>query len=259
MSVLRTLIVDDEPLARQRLRRLLQAEKELEIIGECEDGRSAVASILETKPDLVFLDVQMPEMDGFAVLREVGDQASPAVVFTTAYEEYALKAFEVHALDYLLKPFDQRRLQSAVARAKDRSSQSRKDDLRSRLEAALKDLGEAPKPKYQERLLVRHLGRIHFVKVEEIAWIEAAGNYVRLHVGDDEHLLRETMQGMEAQLDPKMFLRIHRSTMVNIDRIKELQPLFHGDYVVILKDGGRQLTMSRGYRDKVEARLGPLS
>jgi two-component system LytT family response regulator len=256
MTPLRTVIVDDEPLARQRLRRMLAKEPDIEILDECGDGRTAVEVIRARSPNVLFLDVQMPEHNGFEVLAELGSGVPEAVIFTTAYEEYALKAFEVHALDYLLKPFDQDRLANALRRVRDRIGRDR-EELRSRLEAALKDLAHGHRPTFQERLLVRYLGRIHFVKVEEIDWIEAAGNYLKLHVGPAEHLVRETMQSMESQLDPRFFLRIHRSTMVNIDRIKELQPLFHGDYVVVLKSG-RKLSMSRGYRDKVEARLGPL-
>jgi two-component system LytT family response regulator len=252
---IRTLIVDDEPLARDRIRSMLAAEPDLEVVGECSDGRQAAQAIREKSPDLLFLDIQMPEMDGFEVLAEAGDAPVKAVIFVTAYDHYAIKAFEVNALDYLLKPFDRHRFQTALGRARERL-RAEKNLLPEQLAAALREL-EAGR-RHPERILVRSLGRIHFVKVGEISWVEAAGNYVKLHVGSDVHLLRETMQALEARLDPERFLRIHRSTMVNIDRIKELQPLFHGDYVVILKDG-TQLTMSRGYREHAQARFGPLA
>ena len=256
MSPIRTLIVDDEPLARDRLRRMVEAEPDLQIIGEAGDGKTAVDAIKNSGPDLVFLDIQMPEMDGFEVLTEVSDQRIPAVVFVTAYDQYAIKAFEVNALDYLLKPFDQQRFQSAVSRARERLRNDKGPNYQTAVTAAIRDAENGKE--YPERLLVRTLGRIHFVKVNEIEWIEAAGNYVKLHVGHDTHLLRETMQAMEARMDPRRFLRIHRSTIVNIDCIKELQPLFHGDYVVILKNA-TQLTLSRGYRERVQSRFGSLT
>lgn len=255
MTPIRTLIVDDEPLARDRLRRMLETQQDVEILGECGDGKTAVDAIRQRNPDLLFLDIQMPEMDGFEVLAEVNDRPPPAVVFVTAYDQYAIKAFEVNALDYLLKPFDQQRFAAAVERVRDRLRTNRTGQ-KDQYTTMLRDAENGKE--YPERLLVRTLGRIHFVKIEEIDWIEAAGNYVKLRVGDDTHLLRETMQALEQKLSPKKFLRIHRSTIVNIDRIKELQPLFHGDYVVILKSG-TQLTLSRGYRDRVQARFGSLT
>ena len=252
MSI-RALIVDDEPLARQRLRRLLQDEPDVEIVGECADGGEAVAAIRADKPDLVFLDVQMPVLDGFGVLEAIGLEYLPAIVFVTAYDRYALRAFEYNALDYLLKPFDRDRFRKALERA--RAHLGRAPDS----EEAQQLLGAVDEFKSQgkglERLIIKSAGRVFFLRAEEIDWIEAAGNYVRLHVGKETHLLRDTMSSLEARLDPKRFLRIHRSTMVNIERIQEMQPLFHGDYVVILRDG-TQLNLSRGYRQRLQEVFG---
>jgi len=250
---IRALIVDDEPLARQRLRRLLQDEPDVEIVGECADGGEAVAAIRADKPDLVFLDVQMPVLDGFGVLEAIGLEYLPAIVFVTAYDRYALRAFEYNALDYLLKPFDRDRFRKALERA--RAHLGRAPDS----EEAQQLLGAVDEFKSQgkglERLIIKSAGRVFFLRAEEIDWIEAAGNYVRLHVGKETHLLRDTMSSLEARLDPKRFLRIHRSTMVNIERIQEMQPLFHGDYVVILRDG-TQLNLSRGYRQRLQEVFG---
>jgi len=250
---IRTLIVDDEPLARQRVRALLEKDSEVEIVGEAGDGKSAVAAVQKHKPDLVFLDVQMPHLDGFGVLAELAGGPLPAVVFCTAFDRFALKAFEVQALDYLLKPFDRERFQQALARAKATVRKSADGAVDERLLALLRSVAENRKT--ADRLVVKSAGRVYFVRVEEIDWIEAAGNYVKLHAGKDEHLLRESMSGLEARLDPKRFLRIHRSTIVNAERIRELQPAFHGDYAVILRDG-TELTLSRGYRDKLTGFLG---
>jgi two-component system LytT family response regulator len=253
MARIRTLIVDDEPLARQRLRALLENEPDIEVIGECAGGKEAVASIRERAPDLVFLDVQMPSPDGFGVIEEVGADRMPAVVFVTAFDRHALRAFEVQALDYLLKPFDRERFGKALNRARAQVERARAGDLGERLTALLDGARAARKP--AERLIVKSAGRVVFLRADEVDWVEAAGNYLRLHVGTEVHLLRETMSGLETRLDPDQFLRIHRSTMVNVERIKEIQPLFHGDCVVILRDG-TELTLSRGYRSKLERFLG---
>lgn len=250
---IRALIVDDEPLARERIRTLLTGEPEIEVVGECGDGHKAVAAIRRHAPDLLFLDVQMPELDGFGVLQELGAQHLPVVVFVTAYDKYALRAFEVHALDYLLKPFDRERFHKALTRARAQIQQQKSGQVSERILALLADLKGAPK--HLERLVIKSGGRVFFLRTEEIGWIEAAGNYVRLHAGGEEHLLRETMSKLEEQLDPGKFLRIHRSTIVNLERIQELQPAFHGDYVVLLRDGTR-LTLSRSYRDKLQEILG---
>ena len=253
---IQALIVDDERLARKRIRSLLKNERDVEVVGECADGAEALAAIRKQSPDLVFLDVQMPEMDGFQVLQEVGADRMPAVVFVTAYDKYALRAFEVHALDYLLKPFDEDRFGEALRRAKEQVLGGSNGELHDRLIALIEHLRSGER--YVDRLLVKASGRVLFLKTEDIDWIEAAGNYVRLHVGRESHLLRETMNTIETRLDPAHFLRIHRSTIVNLDRIKEMQPWFSGEYVVLLKDG-TELRLSRGYRDKFDERLGEAS
>jgi two-component system LytT family response regulator len=250
---MRTLIVDDEPLARERIRTLLREEPDIELVGECADGHEAVSAIEEKRPELLFLDVQMPEMDGFAVLEAVGAERVPAVVFVTAYDRYALRAFDVHALDYLLKPFDRERFRKALARARTQIGERRDGALGARLLALLKDIKQ--EPKYRDRFVIKSAGRVLFLRADEIDWIEAAGNYVQLHIGSATHLMRDTMSGLEARLQPEKFVRIHRSTIVQVDRIKEMQPSFHGDYVVLLEDGTR-LNLSRSYREKLQAVLG---
>jgi two-component system LytT family response regulator len=253
MQMYRALIVDDEPLARERIRALLNDEPDVQIIGECANGHEAIISIEQQRPDLIFLDVQMPELDGFGVLEALGPKHLPAVIFVTAYDQYALRAFDVHALDYLLKPFDRERFKKALERARTQIGRERSGDIDRRLLALLKDI--KAEPKALERLVIKSTGRVFFLKTEEIDWIEAAGNYVRLHAGRDSHLLRETMNALEARLDPDKFLRIHRSTIINIERIKELHPLFRGEHIVILRDGTR-LTLGRGYRDRLQEILG---
>lgn len=244
----RTLIVDDEPLAREGVRMMLEDDPEISIIGECADGREAVGSIVGQMPDLVFLDVQMPEMSGFDVLAEVGADLIPALIFVTAYDKYALEAFEVHALDYLLKPFTRQRFVKALERAKSRLRQTSGESMTGRLAALLEDL--RPGEKYLERVVIKEAGRLSFLGVEEIDWVEAEDMYVRLHVGGKSHLIRGTMGGLEARLDPSRFLRIHRSTIINVTRVKELHPLFHGEYVITLLDGTR-LNSGRSYREKL--------
>ncbi len=262
MPPIRTLIVDDEPLAREGVRVLLQQDPEIEIVGECANGREAVDGIEALAPDLLFLDVQMPEMDGFAVLTHVDPARMPVVIFVTAYDQHALRAFEVHALDYLLKPFKDDRFREALSRAKTQVWQQKVNAISQHLVALLhqgESPGEgasasSPEESYLTRLVVKAGGRVFFIKVEEIDWIEAADYYVRLHVGNKTHLLRETMSNLEHNLDPQHFQRIHRSTIVNLDRVSALEPYFHGDYVVLLRDG-TELKMSRRHRQKVEAML----
>ena len=250
---IRTLIVDDEPLARQRLRKLLEADPDIAILGECGDGQQAVVGVRELCPDLVFLDVQMPALDGFGVLQALAGTVLPVVIFVTAHDRYALKAFEVHALDYLLKPFDKARFAAALERAKAQVRQGSAANLSERLGQLLQSVdGRRRGP---ERLMVKSGGRIYFVRLGDIDWIEAAGNYVRLHVGKEDHLLRESLTALEKKLDPGRFARIHRSTIVNLERIREIQPAFHGDYVVIIA-GGQELALSRSCREKLEESLG---
>jgi two-component system LytT family response regulator len=252
--MIRAMIVDDEPLARERIRTLLEAEDGIEVVAECGDGLSAVSAIEHERPDLLFLDIQMPEMDGFHVLESaIGSPASPAVIFVTAYDKYALRAFDVHALDYLLKPFDRERFSRAVARAREFLKRERKGELDERLLALLADI--KPEPRSLQRLVIKSSGRVFFIKAEEIDWIESASNYVRLHAGRESHLMRETMGALESKLDPKKFLRASRSAIVNIEKIKELHPLFRGEYEIVLHTGAR-LTLGRAYRERLQELLG---
>jgi two-component system LytT family response regulator len=259
MEKIRTLIVDDEPLARDSMRILLERDSEIELVAECANGREALQAIRGRAPDLLFLDVQMPEMDGFEVLAHVETERLPVVIFVTAYDQHALRAFEVHALDYLLKSYSDERFEAALRRAKEQIRQKKVNEISQRLVALLDDRkqGQAQPENgaHLTRLVVKSGGRVFFLKTAEIDWIEAADYYVYLHAGGKSHLLRETMNGLEKQLDPAKFQRIHRSTIVNLDRVKELQPHVHGDYTVILQDG-IQLKLSRSYRPKLEAALG---
>ncbi len=223
-----------------------------EVVGECCNGRSAVEKIRELKPDLVFLDVQMPEVDGFGVIREVGAEYMPAVVFVTAFDEYAVNAFDVNALDYLLKPFDEERFARCVARVEQRLSQPTATMRVVEKLASL--LADQVKPRTADRLAIRNSDRITLLQTDDIDWIEAADNYVEIHVGKHAHLMRETLSNLEQRLQPHRFLRIHRSRLVNADRIKELHPLFHGEYELVLNDGTR-LTSSRHYRDVLQKLL----
>jgi two-component system LytT family response regulator len=291
VTEIRTLIVDDEALARRRLRRLLADEPDVRVVAECPNGRAAVEALREHEIDLVFLDVQMPGMDGFGVVEAVGAEAMPIVVFVTAYDEYALKAFEVHAVDYLLKPESEARLRAALRRVRrllgDRATAEAGRRLRTLLAEVLDQNGaplpqpaaggapasaaaattaatagtaaahapaaEAP-PRYVDRIPVKRGGRIFFVRVADVDWFEAEDNYVRLHTASGKHLVRETMSALEDALDPGRFARVHRSVVVNLERVRELQPWFGGDYVLILHDGTR-LKLSRTYRDQVRERL----
>ncbi|MFL6278771.1 MAG: LytR/AlgR family response regulator transcription factor [Vicinamibacterales bacterium] len=249
----RVVIADDEPLGRARLRMLLANEPWIEVVAESADGPSTIAAIEKFHPELVFLDVQMPGGSGFDVIEAVGAARMPFVIFVTAFDRYALRAFDVHALDYLLKPFDRDRFSDALARARDRIERSSNGDLERRLLAIVNDL--KPGPQSLERFVIKSGGRVFFLRAEEIEWIEAAGNYVKLHVGAETHVFRETMNSLEARLNPSVFFRIHRSHIVNIERVRELQPWFNGEYVVFLTSGAR-LTLSRGYREKLQDRIG---
>jgi two-component system LytT family response regulator len=249
---IRAVIVDDEELGRDRIQSLLEQQPDVEIIGVCADGPSAVEMIDRAQPDLVFLDVQMPGMDGFEVIENLDPSRLPAVVFVTAHDGHAIRAFEIHALDFLLKPFDQTRFEKALERARAQLSRAKTETIDSRLVSLLEELRE--ERKYPERLIVKSSGRVFFVRAEDIDWVEASGNYVKIHTKGEGHLLRESMKNMEAKLDPKTFVRIHRSAIVNIDRIKELEPWFHGEYIVILRDGTR-LTASRVFSDRLSAAI----
>jgi two-component system LytT family response regulator len=244
------LIVDDEPLAREWIRNGLAGEQDIEIVGECGDGFQAVQKIGELKPQLVFLDVQMPGLDGLGVLDMIGVDEGRAVIFVTAFDQYALKAFDAHAVDYLMKPFSHERLKEAVRRALSRIGRGAPDTLNETLLALVEDLRR--ERAYPEWFLLRKDGRSYFLRVRDIEWIESSRNNVRLHAGSEVHVLQETTSGIEVKLDPKRFMRIHRSTIVNIERIKEMHPWFNGDYSVTMRDG-TQLTMSQTYREKLKA------
>jgi two-component system LytT family response regulator len=247
MKKIRTLIVDDEALARDRLRQLLQKEPAVELIGECSDGRTAVLTIQKESPELIFLDVQMPELDGFGVAEAIGPEARPVIVFVTAHDKFALRAFEVHAVDYLLKPFDRERFQSALCRALEQVKHRDNNRLIER-QAAL--IAELKSPRTDDRLAVKSGPHVVWVKLDEVDWIGSADNYAELHVGAKSHLLRETLAALEARLDAKTFVRISRSVIVNAQRIKSLKRLFYGGWEVTLQTGAK-LTLSRRYRDKL--------
>ncbi|MEW6125687.1 MAG: LytTR family DNA-binding domain-containing protein [Acidobacteriota bacterium] len=253
MKKIRALIVDDEPIARKGIRRELEGKPGIAIIAECANGYDAVMAIQKQQPDLVFLDLQMPELDGFGVVEAVGVKQMPTVIFVTAYDEFALRAFEIHALDYILKPFNSERFQQALEHARRRIEQANFDGVSQKLKSLIEDAGRQPpaSQSYLERIVVKSGGKIFFINTEAIDWIEAADNYVRLHVGNASHLVQGTMNRLESKLNPEVFLRIHRSTIVNLRRVKELQPLFHGEYVITLASG-KTLTSSRSYRDKLQ-------
>jgi two-component system LytT family response regulator len=261
---IRVLIVDDEITAREGIQMYLAEEDDVEIIGECANGFEAVSLIREKSPDLVFLDVQMPGLDGFSVIEAIGIKRMPTVIFVTAYDKYALRAFEVHALDYLLKPFDKARLLNALQRSRAARHDSIKEEVNRKLLALIKNLEDDQKisvqnhiteQTYQERLVIRKAGRIFFMNVEEIDWIEATDNYVKLHVGYESHLIRGTISGLESRLDPGKFLRIRRTIIVNIQHIKELHPLVKGEYEIIFRSGTK-VTSSRRFRKKICLLLG---
>lgn len=251
---MRVLIVDDEPLARQRLKDLLAEAPDMALVGECRNGNEAIAAIGSERPDLVLLDVQMPGQDGFGVLRALPPGHAPAVIFVTAHREFAVQAFEANALDYLLKPFDRERFRTSLARARDRR-RTVPSSLDSELLARLESLA-LPKPAtpYVTRLVAKVGWRMRFLQVEDIDYLTAEGNYVAVHVGKQSHLTRETMAALEEKLDPKQFLRAHRSLIVRLDRIEEVEPLPPGEYVFILRDGTR-LTSGRSYRAQVQRAL----
>jgi two-component system LytT family response regulator len=252
MNSIRVLIVDDEPIARKGIRHLLDEAPDVEIVGECGDGVEAARAIRKRSPDLVFLDVQMPELDGFGMLDKLGVEQGPEIIFITAYDEYTLRAFDVHALDYLLKPVNPDRFHKALGRARARLQNKSSERLNVRLLAMLEDYRREQRP--AARFAVKTRQGALLVDADDVDWIEASGNYVRLRAGGQAHLLSETISGMEERLDPRKFLRIHRSRIVNVERIKLLRPLFHGEYEIVLKDG-TQLTSGRAYRERIRERL----
>jgi two-component system, LytTR family, response regulator len=242
--IIRAIIVDDEELARSRIRGLLKTESDIEVLAECRNGHQAIEAISSQKPDLLFLDVQMPEVDGFSVLEAIEERERPLVVFVTAYDRYAIRAFEAYALDYLLKPFNRPRFQKSLQRARLQIARGKRDQVDQRVAALLKDV--KAQSEYLERLVIRSAGRVIFLRADDVQWFEACANYVRLHVGKESHLMRERINALESRLDPQKFVRIHRSSIVKIDQIKELRSSFDGEHVVVLQDGSR-LSMSRGY------------
>ena len=242
---LQAIIVDDEELARQRIKDLLAERSDIRVQAECRNGRMAIDAIRRHDPDLVFLDVQMPDVDGFGVIESIGAEKMPPVIFVTAFDKYALHAFETNAVDYLLKPFDRERFQSAVNRMLERHDRLHLKDLDRGVHQLL-EMANAQE-KYADRLVVRSSGSIFFVKVDSIDWVEASRNYVKIHCGSEVHTMRETMARMDARLDPERFLRIHRSTLVNIDRIKKIEPGIGTESIVVLENGER-LMVSRAYR-----------
>ena len=252
---IKTVIIDDEPIARRNLRALLERDADIEIVGEGGSGQDAINLIRAKSPDLIFLDIQMPEMNGFEALERIGADSVAAIIFVTAFDQYALRAFEVHALDYLLKPFDDARFEAALARAKAQIEQREAKELSKKLFALLEDhahVSDEPKEAhYQSEFMIKSASRVFYLKAGEIDWIEAADYYVKLRAGSQSHMLRETMSELEAKLDPQKFTRIHRSTIVNLDRIREIESRPGGEYAVILRDG-THLKLSRSRRDQIE-------
>ena len=245
---IRTLLVDDQTTGLAVLRDMLAYEPDIEIVGTAASGRQAVESINQLAPDLVFLDVQMPVLDGFEVLAQIKLPRMPVIIFVTAHDDFALKAFEAHALDYLVKPCRLERLRSAVQRARQQIQSNQTGEIQQKLDGLLSDLMASAK--YPERLAVKSNGRIVFLRLTDIDMVEAADNYVKLYVGNETHMLRETLTALEEKLPPDRFVRISRSTIVNVESVKELHPMFHGEYVVTLHNGIRA-TLTRGYREQL--------
>jgi two-component system LytT family response regulator len=252
---IRVLIIDDEPLARKRLRELLKDDPDVVVAGECANGAETIVAIRELAPDLIFLDVQMPGVDGLTVSEKLNNRQSPLVIFVTAYDQYAVRAFDLQAVDYLLKPFDRARFTQALQRAKERFREQRRDEVNQRILDLLSEIKD--KPQYLDRLVIKNNDRVFVLKTDEIDWIEAEGNYVRVHFGKQSSLIRETLTNLATQLDPRKFPRIHRSRLVNLDRILELQPWSRHDWRIILRNGA-QLRLSRNYREQLAQLLGKL-
>jgi two-component system LytT family response regulator len=250
MMPITALIADDEPLARERVRTLLSSFPQVTIVGESGDGKETLEMIRELRPSLVFLDVQMPEMDGFAVLEKIDSAAAPAVIFVTAYDAFALRAFEVHAVDYLLKPFTPARFSRAMEHTLRRLERPEGGGFEPSLLSLLESVRS--ERKLRERLPIRTEQGVYFVRIAEIDWLEASGNYVKIHTGVKEHVFRDSLKNFEERLDPNRFLRVHRSAIVNIDSIQRLEPWFHGEYSVVLRDGTK-LTSSRTYSERLRA------
>lgn len=255
MKRTRVGIADDEPLARERIVSMLAPHENYEVVAECNDGAAALAAIRSSNLDLLFLDVRMPELDGFQVLEALGSGPLPVIVFVTAFDDYALRAFDVSALDYLLKPFDRARFEKTLARVETQLASSAARKMSTELREFLSGFAATGSTSYAERFPVKSSGDIYFVRAADIDWVDATGNYVTLHAGGRKHMIRETLKSVEAKLDPRKFVRVHRSAIINLDRLKKLQPYFHGEYVVTLTDG-TTLTSSRGYSDRLRSLLG---
>jgi two-component system LytT family response regulator len=257
MTTITAIVADDESVARRRLVRMLEESGRASVVAACAGGRDAVERVVSLRPDLLFLDVQMPDLDGFQVVEAIAGRVSPAIVFVTAYDQYALRAFDVHAVDYLLKPFDVARFEDALGRAIHRAT-SRQPGDDAQLRALLADYlskARAPQTDYLDRVAVKHDGTLRIVRTADVDWWEADGNYVRLHAAGSRYLVRSTMAAIEAQLDPRSFIRVHRRYVVNVDRIVEVQPWFAGDAVAVLRNGAK-VRVSRTYRERLHARLG---
>ncbi len=252
-SAIRTIIADDERLARRKLRILLGSEPQVEVVAECPNGRQTVSAIRSFRPDILLLDIQMPDLNGFEVLSEISSDEMPQVIFTSAYDQYAIRAFEAHALDYLLKPFDQDRLHAAIERASLEIRKSKDQEFTNRVLELLSTVKsqKKPTPEFEDRLAIRTNGRVVFLNLDEIHWVEAAANYVRLNTAKDSYLFRETISRISDRLNPADFVRIHRSMIVNVRRMKELIPVNSGEYVVVL-NSGKELSCSRGYRSNLQ-------
>jgi two-component system, LytTR family, response regulator len=256
--MLTVIVADDEKLARRRLVRLIEETGDAEVVAACAGGREAVEQIVALQPQMLFLDVQMPDLDGFGVLRELAGKAAPATVFVTAFDQYAVRAFEVHAVDYLLKPFDTARFRDAFTRAKERTTGRGRGGEDERMRALLAEYVASTQhvtKQYLDRVAIRDDGVLKVVRIPDVDWLETDGNYIRLHVGAASHLLRATAASIEPQLDPRSFIRVHRRYIVNVDRIVEVQPWFAGDAVLVLRNGAK-LRVSRTYRERLHARLG---
>jgi two-component system, LytTR family, response regulator len=259
MPAIRTIIADDEHLARKKLRLLLGSEPGVQVVAECEDGQQTIGAVQDHKPDLLLIDIRMPDLDGFQVLGQISAEEMPVVVFTTAYDQFAIRAFEAHALDYLLKPFERERLHQAIERARTELLKSHNHDLTTRILDLLAKKTEveakAESKQVDDRMVIRAGGKVVFLDVKDIDWIEAAANYVKLNVGRDSYLLREGIGSISERIDPNRFVRIHRSVIVNVHKIKELQPCDSGEYIAVLKNG-KELSCSRGYRTELQRLIG---
>ena len=254
MRVIRVAIADDEPLARERVRSMLGGHERFSIVADCKDGVETVEALTQHEIDLLFLDVQMPGLDAFQILESLGTAPVPIIVFVTAFDEYALRAFEVSALDYLLKPFDRERFEKTLGRVEERLAGPKATGMSTELREFLHTLAKTDVPRHLSRFSVKANGEIYFIRTEDVDWIDSDGNYVTLHTAGRRHLVRDTIKSLEVRLDPAKFVRVHRSAIINVDRLRKLQPYFHGEYIVTLQDG-TTLTSSRTYSDRLRALL----